>query len=173
MKKVDYKHGTFVLATTETDGLEDYGEYLSWCEGNNKEPAPERSDAHLAWIYEEAMLNLADDMSNIKDCEAYNVPVVLNGTVKRWDGEHEILPETFGSVYDAIKRCQGRDIQDITVCYDDGKITVDARHHDGTDSLEIRALSKKGQNKNDTVNGIEKVKDAYVKRLPYLYAIKQ
>jgi len=172
MKGIDYKHGRFIIATTDTEFLENYDEYLIWCEDSHKEPAPEGSAAHLDWVNEETMLNFADDMSNIKDCKAYNVPVILTGSVKRWDGEHEILPETFGSVYDAIKRCQGRDIQDITVCYDDGKIIVDASHHGGTNSFDIRALSKKGQNKNDTVNGIEKVKDAYVKRLPYLYAIK-
>ena len=105
-------------------------------------------------------------MDNIKSCKEYNVPVAITGTLGLWDGDHDIWPRKMESVYDAIRKCVGGDIEWATVMYDDGVITVDAYHHDGCNHFIIKALSKKGITKQ-----FAEYKDYDFKRLPYLYAI--
>jgi hypothetical protein len=107
------------------------------------------------------------DMENIEDCKAYNVPVVVMGTLGLWWGRPEIKPERYESVADAINDCIVRsDTQDAHVEFNDGVILVDCYHHDGCNSFTIKALSKKGIAKQ-----YAEYKEHDFKRLPYLYAI--
>ena len=166
MKKVDYKHGKFTLASNMVEEFT-YEEYEDFCEGNGIEPESDTSVEFYEWCAEETAHNWDCDMDNIKSCKEYNVPVVITGTLGLWWGHPEIEPERKESVYDAILRCVGHsDIHWATVMYDDGVITVEAYHHDGCNCFTIKALSKKGIAKQSA-----DYKGYDFKRLPYLYAI--
>jgi hypothetical protein len=70
---------------------------------------------------------------------------ILTGSLGLWDGRHEIAAHIFSNLWNAIMRCNGRDINDLKVTLDsNGIINVYAYHHDGCNCFEIHALSKKG-----------------------------
>ena len=166
MKKTDYKHGKFTIYTTEVNP-EDFtrSEYETWCKDNGIEPGDEYDFYDYCAMQTQAYSE--SDMENIEDCKAYNVPVVVMGTLGLWWGHPEIKPERFESVADAIRRCMnGSDCHDVLVEFNDGVITVDCYHHDGCNSFTIKALSKKGIAKQ-----YAEYKEYDFKRLPYLYAI--
>lgn len=165
MEKRDYKHGTFTLATTEIDQFT-YEEYEDWCEDNGIEPDSDTSEDFYKWCYDEAEVNWESDMDNIKSCKEYNVPCLITGTLGLWWGRPTIQPERMESVYDAIQKCFGRDIDQVTVQWIDGAVVVDAYHHDGCNRFTIKALSKKGVARQ---SGEYQKWDT--KRLPYLYTI--
>ena len=132
----DYVHGTFLLASTEAEY--DYAEYEQFCEDNEIEPKGENSTDYYNWCSEMASDDYECDMENIKDHKPYNIPVTITGVLGLWDGKHEIIPVEEDSVYDAINKCFGRDINDIKVFYEDGAIRVLAMHHDGTNVFYIK-----------------------------------
>lgn len=168
MEKPDYKHGTFTLATTDTDGFT-YEDYKEWCEDNDIEPGDENSDDFWEWCREEADNNWECDLENIRHCKEYDVPCIITGSLGLWWGRPTIQPERMESVYDAILRCV-READMATVQWNDGVVTVDAYHHDGCNCFTIKALSKKGiAHQSAEYTGIYEKWDT--KRLPYLYAI--
>ena len=162
MKKM--KH---TIATTINDPAGyDYRDYVDYCEMNGVEAQPDGSDDFLDWVDEEVRINWEEDIDNIRMCKDYNVPVVICGTLGLWDGRHRIAPVRVDSVYQAIRLCSGRDIEDVEVVWNDGVIMVYAHHHDGCNIFEISALNKKGQAKK-----YADYKPHDVKKLPYLYNI--
>lgn len=164
MKKNNLYSGEYTIATTSTDGF-DYEEYVEDCEINGMEPGDKDSIEYYEWCADEARNNFQQDLENIKDCTAYNIPVLVSGRLGLWWGKLEITPERKDSVYDAIIDCfSGTD--EVEIKYNNGKIIVFASHHDGTNVFIINALSKKGIAKQ---NGQYKPCDT--KRLPYLYGI--
>ena len=167
MEKIDYKHGKFVILTSryDEDGF-DWADYEEFCEVNGYTPTKK---GYTQWVAQEIQDNYEQDLENIKDCKQYNVPVLITGRLGLWDGSHEIVPVVETSVHSAIKRMLGRDINDIDAEFNDGKIIVNAYHHDGTNTFEIRALSKKGLGYQ--YSGNDNWQDCHTKRLPYLYAI--
>lgn len=134
---VDYTHGTFTLVDTDPSQFE-YESYEEYCEDNEVEPKGEDSADYYEWCREESDMNFESDMENIKDHEAYNIPVTISGYLGLWDGKHEIFPVEMDSVYDAIQRCIGRSTDILKVTYEDGVIVVYATHHDGTNVFNIK-----------------------------------
>lgn len=166
MKKIDYKHGNFTILKSEVD-TDDFAreDYEEWCEMNDIEPGDEHD--FYEYCAEETRDNYERDMWEIEHCDAYNVPVLVEGSVGLWDGRREIMPERFESVGDAISQCISRsDSLDVYAEYNDGWILLDCYHHDGCNCFSIRALSKKGIAKQ-----YADYKEYDFKRLPYLYAI--
>ena len=172
MKKTNYNKGTFTILTTDTDGFE-YEDYLEFCEDNDITPGDKYSNDFYEWCQDESNCNFEADMDNIKYCKAYNNPVLVTGSLGLWDGTHEIDPVVFPSVYDAVQTMLGRDIMDIEAKFVDGRIEVEAYHHDGCNCFTINALSAKGVKKTGTFYGKTYIdaKPCDTKRLPYLYAI--
>ena len=167
MKKSDYKHGKFTILTTEID-MSAYTreDYEDWCEMNDIEPDTEKD--FFQFCAEETRDAYEADMLNIAVCKEYNVPVVVTGSVALFHtGRTSIVPQRYESVYEAIEDCQKRsDCLDARAEYNDGVILLDCYHHDGCNCFTIKALSKKGINKQGT-----EYKEHDFKRLPYLYAI--
>lgn len=133
---VDYVHGTFCIADSEAEY--GYDEYVQECEDNEIEPAEENSHEFYMWCDEMAQADYECDMDNIKCHKPYNIPVTITGVLGLWDGKHEIVPVEMDSVYDAINKCYGRDINHIKAFYEDGAIKVLAMHHDGTNVFYIK-----------------------------------
>ena len=171
-KKVNYNKGTFTILTTDTDGFR-YEDYLEFCEDNDITPGDEDSDEFYDWCREETDWNFEADLANIKGCKQYNIPVLVTGTLGLWNGHPDIDPVVFPSVYDALQEMMGRSINDIEAKFVDGRIEVNAYHHDGCNSFTIEALSSKGIKKAGSFYGKTYIdaKPYDVKRLPYLYAI--
>lgn len=165
MEKVDYKHGKFTLATSDTDGF-DYEDYLDFCEANDMEPAEDGSEEFMDWCREESSINFDDDLDNIENCKEYNVPVLITGHLGLWWGKPEIDAVRMESVIDAVHKCLRSADYGATIEWEDGEIHVYSYHHDGCNCFTIRALSKKGQAKQ-----YAPYKPEDTKRLPYLYAI--
>lgn len=131
--KIDYDHGEFVIATTEVDYDSYREEYKNFCEDMGCEPSEERFHR---WCEDDVRMNWEQDMENIRDHKKYDVPVVIRGVLGLWWGHPEIEPVNEASVYDAIVRCVGR-CDDAVVKFNDGKIEVEAKHHDGTNCFTI------------------------------------
>ena len=166
MEKADYRHGKFIILTSEveTSGYtrEDYEE---WCEMNEIEPGDDYD--FYEYCAEETQVNFESDMGNIESCKEYNVPVVVSGTLGLWWGHQNVEPMRYESVADAIRDCMERsDCHDVIAFYNDGEITMNCYHHDGSNCFTIRALSAKGLAKRS-----DDYKEHDFKRLPYLYAI--
>ena len=121
------------------------------------------------WAADEAEDLYECDLSNIEWCRAYKVPVLIEGSLGLWWGKPTIEPVHCDSVYDAVKRCIGEDIDYIKAEYDNGLIRVYATHHDGTNCFTIKGLSQKGVEKKKAKNAVYTDEDFVP--LPYLYAI--
>lgn len=133
--KIDYDHGRFLIATTEVDYESYRDDYDAFCEEWNCKEKSE--DNYCRWCENEARMNWKQDLENIQDCDGYNVPVKINGTLGLWWGRPEIKEVEERSVWDAIQRCLGKDVDDAVIRYNDGKIEVEAKHHDGTNCFTI------------------------------------
>lgn len=179
-KKINYNKGRFNILTTLVDGFE-YSDYVEYCKENGLEPQGKESHDYFRWCEDETEMNFEADLDNIEGHSAYNVPVIMTGTIGRWNGDFEIVPVVCKSVFSAIDMCRGKDILDIEVFFDDGKIEVAAHHHDSTNHFTIRALSKKGRTRWTMADyGYDKVsmegmtaddiKKADTKRFKYIYA---
>jgi hypothetical protein len=173
MEKIDYKHGKFLILTTDTDGFS-YGDYLAYCEANGIHPQKENSESYFNWLGEEVQANYESDMDNIKSCAKYKVRCIITGRLGLWNGNPEIRPVVCESIAEAIEKCvSGSDTTDCNVWYNDGKIEVEAYHHDGTNCFTIQPLSAYGEKK--VAKSEDKpylfVDKKCFKRLPYLYAI--
>lgn len=171
MDKIDYKHGTFVIASTDTEGPT-YEEFVEYCKEENWDVPEdeldipgEDSDEFWEWRTEEVGFNWECDLENIRHCKEYNVPCVITGRLGLWWGSPDIKPEREETVYDAIMKCIDR-MAGTEIKYVDGAIVVYGHHHDGTNVFTIKALSKKGIAKQSA-----EYKEHDMKRLPYLYAI--
>lgn len=214
-KAPDYRHGTFVIGTTSTNGLsyeefteewkdrhncpdipnkaseeyrrwkeengrDDYDEFLEeWKDAEGYENVPsDDSKEYYDWMYRVTQENWENDLENIDEEKAYNVPVVLTGSLGLWDGNHSIVAEMFDSVGDAIRKIinngSGSTCCDFDIEYVDGHIKMLHHHHDGTNSFMIRALSRKGIAKcraaENRYEDIPELKPHDFRRLKYLYA---
>ena len=123
----------FVIATTVVDYNSYRDDYEGFCVDMGCEPSEERFQL---WCENETRMNWEDDIMNIRDHEAYNVPVKISGTLGLWWGHPEIKPVNEKSVYDAILRCIAA-CDDAVVKFNDGKIEVEAMHHDGKNCFTI------------------------------------
>lgn len=159
-------HGKHIIATTFADGFT-YEDYVDYCIDNDVVPKKDDSPEFYEWRQEETDLNFESDMDNIKECEEYNVPVVVTGLLGLWDGSHEILPRKFGSVYEAIQAAFSRSIDNIIAVWDDGEISVHSYHHDGMNRFTINKLAEEAWDKEEGFTSDD------VERLPYLYDINQ
>ena len=173
MKKTNYNKGTFTILTTFDEGFE-YADYVDCCECKGINPKGADSPEFFEWCKKEAWDNYEADLDNIKYCKEYKVPVIITGTLGLWDGRHDITAVICPSVYDAIMKICSGDIHDVEAKFIDGRIEVNAYHHDGCNCFTINALSAQGKKKagyeyHNTL--LEDAKPRDTKRLPYLYAI--
>lgn len=172
----DYKHGKFTLASTDILNYE-YSDFVSdWKGFHEDESIPdEHSKEFRDWAAHTRDAYWEEDLASILECDEYNVPVCLTGSAGRWDGKHTYVPKKFKSVYEAVKNIISGGCDDYDIEFDDGHIVIYGHHHDGTNTYELRALSKKGLAKAEAAENryedIPELKSWDFKRLPYLYAL--
>lgn len=69
-----------------------------------------------------------------------NFPVVVTGCLGLWDGHHTIQATLFDSLNNAINQCL-EGAWDFSVKVEDEVMYVNAYHHDGCNSFEIRKIT--------------------------------
>jgi len=74
-----------------------------------------------------------------KEHEGY----IIVGTLGLWNGKKDIYPEYYKDLTEAYQKCINK-ADDVIVKLVDGALEVSAMHHDGTNELYIKALTKKG-----------------------------
>lgn len=92
------------------------------------------------WEY---LRDLVDEIEKLNDCRAW----IAKGTIGRWDGRREgaKMFDTFAKMFNAITQ----DCDYIKVEIVNGKLTITATHHDGTNCMECRAVNQRGYNVYD------------------------
>lgn len=68
---------------------------------------------------------------------------IVTGSLGLWNGKKDIFPEHFQNLEDAYRKCVEK-ADAVIVKLIDGSLEVGAMHHDGTNTLYIRPLSKDG-----------------------------
>ena len=102
------------------------------------------------------------DMSSFENPLAGN-PVIVSGTVGRWDGEHRGY-SPFKSLKDALDTSSSRlglgnplaDCEIQKVWDENGHLFVHGAHHDGSVTIEVRQLT------DDGAAALEAIEDAWV-----------
>jgi hypothetical protein len=135
-KKITY------IDTYNHDGLT-YNDYLEYCDEEDWTPGDEDSEEYYEWLWKETEFNVECTFDNIKYSKVCNRPCVISGTLGLWNGNHDIYLTMCNNLLTAIKKCWGS-ANDLIMELEDGVVTVQAMHHDGTNSFEIRLLTNEG-----------------------------
>ena len=137
-----------------------YEDYKEFCEINEIEPEPEDSNGYWDWVYDERRWSFDGMMCGIKNSKI-DYPLMITGKLGLWNCSPDIVPVPMVSGYKnpslekAILKCIGGDVEDFEIKFESGEIVVYGHHHDGTNVLHIRKLSKKG------IKGMEAAKNRY------------
>ena len=68
---------------------------------------------------------------------------IIVGTLGLWNGKKDIYPKYYSDLTEAYQKCT-KSADDVIVKLIDGALEVSAMHHDGTNGLYIKALTRKG-----------------------------
>ena len=121
-----------------------YEDYLDFCKANNIEPQGEDSEDYHEIVEEMKSWDYNDLLSNIKHCVYNRQKWVAEGTLGLWNGQREIVPKVFDSLFEAIIACTHR-CDYIKITKNHRTIEVEATHHDGTNYFTLKCLSDLGE----------------------------
>ena len=123
---------------------EDWEEdFKDWCEANSLDE--DEMDLY-EWVDECLSNELGDERMNLN--KEVDGVIVCFADLGLWDGHHiGYIEKVYDTLSDAIKEAlnSSRNYQDYKVVYENGRIYVHGLHHDGTNIMEIRLLSRKGE----------------------------
>lgn len=140
LKRLAEKDGRILLATTRDEF--EYSDYVEWCEINGLMPQGEDSEAFHRWCNETSLSQYEDDVTNMKASSNLERHFVITGTVGRWNGCFDIVPEIERSFARAFDRCtSGAD--DVDVFCTERYIEVQGHHHDATNILYLWPVKTK------------------------------
>lgn len=87
---------------------------------------------------------LIDDFNDqIKHADKEHEGYLIVGTLGLWNGKKDIYPEYYSDLTKAYQKCINS-ADDVIVKLIDGALEISAMHHDGTNGLYIKALTRKG-----------------------------
>lgn len=121
-----------------------YEDYLDFCKANNIEPQGEDSEDYHEIVEEMKSFDYDDLLSNIKHCVYNRQKWVAEGTLGLWNGQREIVPKVFDSLFEAIIACTHK-CDYIKITKNHSTIEVEATHHDGTNRFTLKCLSDLGE----------------------------
>lgn len=98
----------------------------------------------IEWVNEVVNQRVEDLFLNLTH-SPFNTPCVVIGSIGRWDGRYEIIPQREETLISALEKCFS-DCDFYRVVLTEGKIEVTAIHHDGRNCFEIFVLNKRGLN---------------------------
>lgn len=100
----------------------------------------EDGETDFDMIYE--LLN--EEFDNLFDRDYHNNRYVVQGIIGRWDGDYSGYKDrVYDSVYDAIID----NMEDYIEVFEEkyGSLRINCYHHDGVNRLEIKEVTKKGE----------------------------
>ena len=115
----------------------EYSDYEEWCDVNGRTPQGEDSEDFAGWCREEAAVSYSEDLSNLKASNHLQGPVIVTGTIGRWNGAFDIVPQIFSGFSEAWDAILGHDTLDVDVTYDTQCIHVTGRHHDASNFFDV------------------------------------
>lgn len=133
---------------TGTDNSYKYEYYVEWCKENEMEPQGENSDDYWNWVSESSQIDYDDFFDNLKFAKAEEGHYMITFNLGLWNG-HKIgyVEKIYDSLSEAIKDAlnSSRDYWDYKVTFENGDVVVYGYHHDGTNIMTIKRLSKHGE----------------------------
>lgn len=159
MKEVRLKERIVTLFDTRDEAY-NYENYVKYCKEEGSTPADENSDDYYNWVEFKKDFDLEVLLTNLTYSKMNEEPVIITGTLGMWNGMKSIYPMLVESenyepnqgkgrfmnpaIVKAIYKCiNGMD--DFKIEHINGSIIVYGYHHDGTNTLRINKLSKKGK----------------------------
>ena len=147
MKKKEYTLFQSAGRCYDEDGY-NYEAYVEYCQDNGREPEDEGSQDYWDWVSDMAELDYDDFFGNLKYANGDKGMYMITFNLGLWNG-HRIgyVEEIYKSMTEAIKAAlnSSRDYLDYKVTYEDGEVVVYGYHHDGTNVMHIKQLSKHGE----------------------------
>jgi hypothetical protein len=124
--------------------IPEYKEYVEYCRVNEIEPDDEDSQDYWDYVSEFQQMEWDDLSLNMAHAEQCKCPVIITGKLGLWNGSPDIYPVRCEDLYSAIRKCYGKDIDNLKAEVENGVVHVYAYHHDVTNHFQIYRLSKKG-----------------------------
>jgi hypothetical protein len=88
--------------------------------------------------------DLIDDFNEqLEKADKEHEGYLIVGTLGLWNGKKDIYPEYYSDLMEAYQKCINNS-DDVIVKLIDGALEISAMHHDGTNELYIKALTRKG-----------------------------
>ena len=146
--KNDNKTKRNLIGTNYCTDFYTYESYVEYCKANETEPEGEDSQDYWDYVSMMEQQDYEDFFGNLKYAKADKGNYIVTFDLGLWNGHRKgYVEEVFGNLTDAIKECMNssRDYNDYKVEYEDGMLRFHGLHHDGTNVMEIRLLSKKGE----------------------------
>ena len=146
--KNDNKTKRIIIGTNYCTDFYNYASYVEHCQANEIEPEGENSKDYWDYVSMMEQLDYEDFFRNLKYAKADKGNYVVTFDLGLWDGHMKgYIEEVFDNLTDAIKECMNssRDYNDHKIEYEDGMLNFHDLHHDGTNIMNIRLLSKKGE----------------------------
>lgn len=134
---------------TGRDNSYKYEYYVEWCKDNEMEPQPENSDDYWNWVNESTQIDYDDFFDNLKYSQAEKEGhYMITFNLGLWNG-HKIgyVEKIYDSLSEAIKDAlnSSKYYLDYKVTFENGDVVVYGYHHDGTNIMTIKRLSKHGE----------------------------
>jgi len=151
MNKSDFNKKNFTLIESSLTGMSDtykYENYVDWCKENEQEPKGKDSDDYWQWVSEQADFDYECFFENLHYAKAENGFYMITFDLGLWNGNRRgYVENVYASMTEAIKAAlnSSRDYWDYKVAFENGNVVVYGYHHDGTNIMTIRQLSKHGQ----------------------------
>jgi len=134
---------------TGRDNYYKYEYYVEWCKNNEIEPQGEDSEDYWNWVYEASQIdydNFFDGLKYAKAEKEGHYMIMFN--LGLWNGNKiGYVEKIYDSLSEAIKAAlnSSRDYLDYKVAFENGDVVVYGYHHDGTNIMTIKRLSKHGE----------------------------
>jgi len=133
---------------TGTDNSYKYENYVEWCKDNEMEPQGKDSADYWDWVNESSQIDYDNFFDNLKYAKAEEGNYMITFNLGLWNG-HKIgyVEKIYDSLSEAIKDAlnSSRDYWDYKITFENGNVVVYGYHHDGTNIMTIKRLSKHGE----------------------------
>ena len=146
------KKKQFVLIESSLTGMDNtysYENYVEYCNETEQEPSERDSEDYNNWVHDMVDLDFDDFFANLKYSteEKNGGHYMITADLGRWYGRRSgYKDKIYNSISEAIKDALScSDYWDYKVEFDNGVVVVYGYHHDGTDIMYVRKLSKHGE----------------------------
>lgn len=140
----------YTLIESQLTGVYDsysYENYVDYCNETGQEPDDKDSSGYWDWVRDMAEFDYDCFFDNLHYAKAEHGFYMITFNLGLWNG-HRIgfVEKVYNSLSEAIKSALScSDYWDYKVEFDNGNVVVYGYHHDGTNIMTIKRLSKHGE----------------------------